>query len=178
MRTLKRRIRRLKRALRRAQQNLVFATRINRRGGRWGLLVVKEARRARLSFAAACTLLEKESNFRNVFGNDPVGNPIKGGKVTQGRYKQYLYYRKRGLGAQGVGPCQLTWPPTQDRADALGGCWRVKWNVRVGFTMLSQLIKQHGLHDGARRYNGSGSMAEAYADDFVWKYKHWKERLK
>lgn len=178
MAALNKQIRRLRRKLRRLQRERVQAGIINRHGGHRGWLVVREARRAKLALPIACTLLEKESNFLNVFGNDAVANPVRGGKVTRARYRRYLSYRRRGMGAQGVGPAQLTWPPTQDMADSAGGCWKYKYNIRVGFRLLRDLVVNRGTHDGARAYNGSGPAAEAYADDFVVRKERWERRLR
>lgn len=150
----------------------------------WGILraveVVELAAAARLDVAAAATLLEKESyGGRNVWGSDGVptgGTYVKGAEVTREAYAAYRA-RRVELGAQGVGPCQLTWPGYQDQADALGGCWDWRHNVTVGFGTLAGLIRSHGLRDGFRRYNGSGPAAERYADDAVAKVAKWRDRL-
>src|SRR5690606_10639159 len=88
--------------------------------------VVELAAAAGLDLAAAAVLLEKESGGgHNVWGHDPVpdgGFYRKGSPVTRAAYLAWKPHRAR-LGSQGVGPCQLTWPPFQDRADERGGCW-------------------------------------------------------
>jgi len=139
---------------------------------------VAEARRAGLPLAVACALLEQESGGgHNVFGHDPVKNPIRGGPVTKERYLEYVRYRKAGLGMQGVGPCQLTWYSYQDRADALGGCWKPEVNMRVGFALIAALIKTNGLRAGLRRYNGAGPAAERYADQVLARVRKWQQIL-
>lgn len=150
----------------------------------WGILraeqTVTAARAAGLELACAATLLEKESyGGRNVWGSDPVqtgGTYVKGSEVTRAAYLAYKA-RRRELGAQGVGPCQLTWPGFQDQADARGGCWDPAVNMAVGFETLAQLIRSHGLRDGFRRYNGSGPAAERYATDALGKLAAWRDRL-
>lgn len=139
--------------------------------------IIEEARFTGLPLSYGIALIEKESGGRNVFGNDPVRNPIKRGKVTRARYMAYKAFRKAGLGMQGVGPGQLTWYELQDEADRLGGCWKPRLNIRVAFTRLHALTKAHGKRDGARRYNGSGAAAEAYAKDFVLRQERWHDRL-
>lgn len=57
----------------------------------------------------------------------------------------------------------LTWYAYQDQADRLGGCWEPRFQLRVGFGLLHDLTRRHGLADGIRRYNGSGSAAVAYS---------------
>jgi hypothetical protein len=147
---------------------------------------VKEARRVGLPLSYALAFLEKESSGRdskgpafglNLFGHDPVRNPVKGGVVTHARYVEYLGYRKRGFGMNGVGPCQLTWYGLQDLADQMGGCEKPQFNMRVGFAQAKALIRQHGKRDGARRWNGSGAAAERYAADWLAKQRVWHERL-
>lgn len=95
----------------------------------WGILraaaVVELAELVGLELAAAAVLLEKESaGGLNIWGHDPVstgGHYRKGGPVTRENYTAWRPHRGR-LGAQGVGPCQLTWSGYQDQADDLGGC--------------------------------------------------------
>jgi putative peptidoglycan binding protein len=142
--------------------------------------VVELAAAAGLDLACAATLLEKESGGgRNVWGHDPVrtgGLYRKGGEVTREAYLAYKA-RRAELGAQGVGPCQLTWRGYQDEADRRGGCWDWRVNVAVGFETLAGLIRAHGVRGGFRRYNGSGPMAEKYADDAMEKLARWRDRF-
>ncbi len=142
--------------------------------------VVELAALAGLELAAAATLLEKESSGgRNIFGRDDVdtgGFYTLGGPVTKASYLRYREHRAE-FGAQGVGPTQLTYPPFQDRADRQGGCWDWRVNTRVGFDIVSGLIKAKGVRSGFRAYNGTGPTAEAYADDVMKRLRVWRERL-
>ena len=64
-----------------------MAWRARRGGARHTLRIVREARRAGLEPALAFALVERESGFRNVFGNDPVQPPqVRGGPVTRRGY--------------------------------------------------------------------------------------------
>jgi hypothetical protein len=144
--------------------------------------VVELAVAAKLELAAAATLLEKESGGgRNVWGHDNVdtgGHYVKGAEVTKEAYLNYKADRALGrIGAQGVGPTQLTLKAFQDRADARGGCFDWRVNCSVGFEILAEHIKNKGVHDGFRAYNGSGEAAEAYADDAIKKLGVWRSRL-
>lgn len=134
-----------------------------------------------IELAVAATVLEKESNGRNVWGGDPGstgGVYVKGGPVTQQNYLAYRALVQAGrIGRQGCGPAQCTSQGYQQTADDLGGCWLPIPNMRSGFRGLGALIRTYGLRDGARRYNGSGPMAEHYAADFMTKYSAWKSRL-
>lgn len=143
-------------------------------------LVVVAAKVAGLELAAAAALLDMESSGgRNVWGSDPVqtgGCYVKGTAVTPAAYRAYRS-RRAEIGAQGVGPCQLTYPGLQDAADAVGGCWLVEANLRVGFTHLAALVQNHGDHDGFAAYNGSGPAAEAYAAKAMGLLTTWRSRL-
>lgn len=150
----------------------------------WGVLraaeVVEVAAGAGLELASAAAMLEKESSGgRNVWGSDGVqtgGFYVKGAEVERAAYEAWLPHRSR-LGSQGVGPTQLTYPPLQDQADRLGGCWDWRINLTVGCRHLAALQQQYGVRDGFRRYNGSGSAAERYADDAMAKRARWHDRL-
>jgi hypothetical protein len=132
----------------------------------------------KLPLSYALALCEKEGGFKMVYGHDAVRNPApKGGRVTARNYRQYKTDRKRGLGMQGVGHTQLTWYELQDRADALGGCWKPYPNLVVGFSNLKRLINLHGKERGAAAYNGTGDAAEAYGRDFVHKQEAWHRRV-
>ena len=132
-------------------------------------------KRGAMPLSRACALLEKETGGgRNVFGHDP-GGAVVGGAVTRETYRTYLDRVRRGVGRrQGVGPTQLTSAGYQDEADRHGGCWRPNINMYVGFSALAANIKQHGVHGGMRRYNGSGPRAEAYAHDLRAKEAKWR----
>jgi hypothetical protein len=116
-----------------------------------------------------------------VWGHDPVqtgGAYAKGAVVTRDAYEKYKALRTAGaIGAQGVGPVQLTYPGFQNQADELGGCWDWRCNVTVGFRVLAGLQRQYGVRDGFRRYNGSGPAAETYASDAMTKLARWRLRL-
>ena len=142
-------------------------------------MVIAEAKRAGLRLDYACAMLQKESGGgSNVFGHDPTIF-AGAGPVTKAKY---LDYKRRRVASgnkqmQGVGPTQLTYWTLQDRADAQGGCWNPRINMRVGFKHLADNIRAHGEADGARRYNGTGAAAEAYSKDLLAKAARWREVL-
>jgi hypothetical protein len=142
--------------------------------------VVELAVAAGLELAAAATLLEKESGGgHNVWGHDNVptgGHYVKGAQVTKEAYRNYKADRDR-LGAQGVGPTQLTFRGFQDRADERGGCFDWRVNCSVGFEILAEHIRGKGVRDGFRAYNGSGPAADRYAADAISKLAVWRSRL-
>jgi murein DD-endopeptidase MepM/ murein hydrolase activator NlpD len=147
-------------------------------GARYEDAIVREARRHGVPVSLVCAVLEVETGFQNVFGHDAVRTPVKSPPrglmaVTEERYKQYLHFRRQGLGNQGVGPMQLTSPGLQDRADALGGCWKVDPNIRVGVEYLAGNIQRLGLYRGVAAYNGSS----AYADKVLPLEKKWRAKL-
>jgi hypothetical protein len=142
--------------------------------------VIELAAAAGLELAAAATLLEKESGGgHNIWGHDNVdtgGHYVKGDVVRKEAYLNYKRDRER-LGAQGVGPTQLTFPGFQDTADDRGGCFDWRINCLIGFEILAAHIRAKGVHDGFRAYNGSGAAAEQYADDAIDKLAVWRSRL-
>ena len=151
---------------------------LRKAGARYEDAIVREAKRSGLPVSLICAVLEVETGFRNVFGHDNVRNPIKSPPrgllaVTPDLYRQYLGFRRQGLGNQGVGPMQLTSPGLQDRADALGGCWKVGPNIRVGVEFLAGNIQRLGLYRGVAAYNGS----TAYADKVLPLEKKWRAKL-
>lgn len=154
---------------------------MRRQGIVYPRITLREARRAGLPLSLACALLQKESGGgKNEFGHDPTSSIPEawmGKTVTRIRYLYYKRNRQRGAGMQGVGPCQLTWWATQDRADALGGCWKPGPNMRVGFSALRALIRAHGIQSGAAAYNGSGPAAVKYGEDFLAKARAWHKVL-
>jgi murein DD-endopeptidase MepM/ murein hydrolase activator NlpD len=149
-------------------------------------LTLKVAREVGLGLAIACAMLEMESGGgRNVYGRDAVRNPVKSppGRllaVTEVNYREYKRFRHAGLGAQGVGPTQLTYPPLQDRADELGGCWNPEANLRVGFTHLRDLVRRNGITLGGAVYNGGpkpNATARAYGADLGRRVTIWRGRF-
>lgn len=144
-------------------------------------LIAAAAAAERVDLAIAATMVQKESGGRNVWGHDPMDALriyTPGAPVTREAYLAYRSAQDAGrIGAQGVGPAQLTYPPLQRQADAEGGCWDPAVNLRVGLRHLADLQRSYGMRDGFRRYNGSGSAAESYADDAMVKLARWRERL-
>lgn len=143
--------------------------------------VVELAGAAGADLASMATMLTKESGGGyNVWGHDGVntgGIYVKGGAVTRDAYLAYKAQRS-ALGAQGVGPTQLTWSGYQDQADAAGGCWDWRANCLVGFRALAGLQRSYGIRNGFRSYNGSGTAAENYADQSMALYNTWLGRLR
>lgn len=150
----------------------------------WGVQrpndVIELAASVGLPLELACAVLEKESGGgANVWGHDGVntgGIYIKGAPVTREAYLAYKA-RRSELGSQGVGPMQLTYYGYQDQADAAGGAWDPRANMRVGFGALAALVNTYGRADGVRRYNGSGPAADAYSVDVLGKAAKWATRI-
>jgi len=161
-----------------AARDLAYSVIANRYGLRNSLRALQEARKLGIGPALALAMIEQESGGRNVFGHDPT--IFSGaGYVTKNKYLAYRAARRRSGNRlmQGVGPMQLTWWETQDRADALGGCWRSRINIRTGFITLAALIHAHGEREGIARYNGSGPRAQEYARSVLAKRARWRKRL-
>lgn len=143
-------------------------------------MVLAEAQTAKLPLDIACAVLMQESGGgNNEFGHDPT-ICVGWGTVT---HTKYLLYKARRLASrnrlmQGVGPMQLTYYSYQDQADRLGGCWQPRFNLRVGFGLLADHIRQYGLHAGIAAYNGSGPAAQAYANSVLTQAALWEQRFR
>lgn len=170
-----------------SERDQKLAERLRGAGLKYPVTTIEEARRVGLPLSYALAFLEKESSGRdvdgrrrfglNLFGSDP-GPPTRGGFVTEQRYRKYLSDRKNGRGMQGVGPNQLTWYALQDMADRMGGCYKPRYNMRVGFAQAKALIKANGKRNGVVRYNGAGPAAQRYADDWIEKQMAWHRWLR
>lgn len=140
-------------------------------------LAWRASQAAGLPYWAACAFLMQEtSGGRNVWGHDPtwmVGFPV----LNKDTYSVYKTHRSR-FGSQGVGPMQLTYHAFQDQADSLGGCWDPYVNMVVGFGLIANYAETSTWREAARRYNGSGPAAEAYADRMVERFKEWRGWLR
>jgi hypothetical protein len=130
-------------------------------------------------FWATCAFLMQESGGgHNVFGHD-AGMPFAGaGEVTESKYQAYKAERVKTGHCQGVGPMQLTFHTFQDEADAMGGAWMPVHNVTEGMRIVKQFVDGGASwHEAARRYNGSGDAAEAYADQMDERFAFWQGLL-
>lgn len=132
----------------------------------------------------AATVAAGESWGRNIWGADgglkvrTNGTYTPHTLVTEAAYKAYRAEMRAGrIIRQGCGPLQCTSAQYQDTADALGGCWVPLANYRSGFRGMGALMRQYGTRGGARRYNGSGERAEAYAASFMKRLAIWQDRL-
>jgi peptidoglycan hydrolase-like protein with peptidoglycan-binding domain len=128
--------------------------------------------------ASAAALITKETAGRNIWGHDGVdtgGCYDKGGPVTR---ENYLCVRaSRTAGFNGAGPGQLTWVGYWTAADALGGVWDPRANLRVALKALTDLQRQYGDQDGARAYNGTNAAARAYGADYIARRLAWRVLL-
>lgn len=184
-RAQRRRAERLRRKLKiRAIRGRARARIIDENGGRgWGHLIVWGHRVTGLPIDWCAALVQQETDFRHIYGQDPVRNPIKSHPgqprpVTRRNYLAYKLARRAGLGMQGVGLTQPTWFEFQDEADRMGGCWKPTVNVRWGFAHLKQLIAEHGQEKGCQLYNGTGPRAVEYARELRDKRDIWRGRFK
>lgn len=156
-------------------------TKLRLNGNKRPVYTYREAKRAHVPVSVLAAVLDQETGgARNVFGHDRDkyghrlgGIPESWVNVTKARYLIYKAARP-SKGMQGVGPMQLTWYAFQDKADAYGGCYLPKINIRVGAEMLRDEFKQYGSWWAAFwHYNGS----QAYANVVEGRRKHWLDKL-
>lgn len=144
----------------------------------------KVATEVGLPFWAACTLLQKESGGRNVYGHDSGG--VRPAEVPNARnFFDFLVQVMNGKTSNGVGPTQITYAGSLKDGHRDGGYfrlmaeqgllpWRVEDNMRFGFTLLRDHKKRTGNWTGAATaYNGGAD----YGRDFVVKANEWRKRL-
>jgi hypothetical protein len=175
--------------VRTSPRDLLIARKIRRHTGKGNSLrLVWEARDAGISVSLACALVEQESSFDNVFGHDhdvahpERDNPVRGGGVTQARYRELRRFVANGFHSNGVGLTQLTSVGFLDAADAFGGAWKPKHQLRVGFRTVSDHIRHFGGDErkGLAAYNaGPGNIAGGldYADSVLELKGKWHTRL-
>jgi hypothetical protein len=136
-----------------------------------------------LPFRHACTLLTIESyGGKNVWGGDAGGVFSRlPDELTRATHRAYLHeVFENNRTPNGRGPCQITHPSYDERAEREGlELWRPYHNMVLGFTVFYEHLTRPGTHPrgrvwaAARLYNGS----EAYADKFVLEDERWKELL-
>jgi hypothetical protein len=153
-----------------------------------GQVIAEEAERAGLDLDLACALVEQESGGQNIFGADhpeaakyPTEPPYYRVRVTAERVQGLLFHIERyGYGASnGVGLTQLTYPPLISQAEEMGGAHRPRFQCRVGFTELRNLIERYGTRMGLGVYNGGPKYPNyQYAWDVLEKRNEWSRRLR
>src|SRR5215203_2196312 len=148
----------------------------------YGEIIVREAKRAGLDLALACALVEQEGG-RNIFGCDwgprwTFEPPYCQVPVTPERVRRLLANIDSGGGSNGVGLTQLTYPPYIREAEALGGAHLPRYQCRVGFRLLKELIEQMGERQGIGAYNGGQSNpVMEYATSVMIRKRQWSRRL-
>lgn len=160
-----------------ADRNMVLAWRARRAGAKHSLRIIWEARAAGIPVSLAFALVEQESGFRNVFGHD-LGGLFPGQPVTRRRVKALLEHVRAGGGSNGVGLTQLTYPPFIRQAEACGGAHCPKYQLRVGFGVMRNLLREHDRkRDAYAAYNGTGRAAELYAAQLRDRQEKWHKIL-
>lgn len=153
-----------------------------------GALILNRARAAGLGIGIACTMVDKESDGRNIFGADwgQIGVdelPFARLPVTRARVQALLNHINAGGLSNGVGLTQLTFPPFIREAEARGGAHRPRFQLDVGFEIIRDLTNRHGIKNGFAAYNGGegpgmfGSDAQKYGQDAVNVLATWRNRL-
>lgn len=137
--------------------------------------------------STAATVLEQESFGKNIFGADwgRIGRnvvPFARLPVTKERAKA-LVSKLRGdwSYANGIGPCQLTYPPFVFKAENLGGVHVVRNNLIVGFRHLNDLLNSYDYLSALEMYNDGTPARDPnnpYELQFAAKHLEWKRRFR
>jgi hypothetical protein len=149
-----------------------------------GRVIVAEAERAGLELALACALVEQESGGENIFGCDsqnfdePLEVPFCRVRVTRERVQELIRHIDAWGTPNGVGLTQLTTPSLVKRAESLGGAHLPRFQCRVGFEYLMELMEDLGKRKGIGAYNGGpGAPNMEYAAEVLQKRNEWRWRL-
>lgn len=149
-----------------------------------GTEIYEEADRAGLHLAAACALVEQESNGRNIFGCDlgpRTTVPFCRQEVTKERVQQLVRHIRAGGTSNGVGLTQLTWRDFIYEAESLGGAHIPRNQLRVGFKLLASYIERYGEPDCWGAYNAGernrASVRATYSTSCMRKRDAWRQRL-
>ena len=146
-----------------------------------------------LWLSTACALVEQESGGKNIFGCDHGAGPDRSWvedppycqvEVTAERVEKLIWnYNQppKGVGANGIGYCQLTFMPFVLEAQKLGGAHIARNNMIVGFNHLNDLLAKHDYLNAVEAYNdGNGHTNDPenpYDVQFAEKHRGWKLRL-
>lgn len=158
-----------------------------RHGAKFVDIIFDAAHKIDISVALALALVEKESNFDNVYGHDalPGKAPIWHGEhgrvpVTEGNVRAYLKWARNHSLRQGVGPVQLTSAGFQEEAQSRGGLHKPEITIPYGLDILKSMIKDMGsVRKGCGAFNGGrGNPNLVYADDLLKIRDKWARRLK
>ena len=139
-----------------------------------------------LWISTACALVEQESGAKNLMGcdwgaewtNEP---PYCHVRVTRARVEALIRNVNVGGGQNGIGLTQLTSLDYVLKAQSLGGAWKPRYQMRVGFALLLENIELLGFQAGAAAYNaGRGNwraVYNTYGREVVQKQQKWQRRL-
>jgi hypothetical protein len=140
-----------------------------------------------LELAVACTTTQMESSGRMIYGSDPGADWMNHGPygrmfgepVTRQNAQWAWGEIQAGKTSNGFGIKQLTSPNLIADANAHGGVWNAQHNCASGDRFFLALIHESGnnLWTAFYHYNGSGPMAERYANDACAIVQTWRARL-
>lgn len=162
-------------------RDLQLARRAKKAGAQYSLRIVLEARRADIPISLAFALVEQESGFENIFGHDRGAYRPRDGRVTQATVAHLLNTVAKGAPSNGVGLTQLTWPGYIRAANRQGGAWKPKYQLRVGFDVVSHAIHTFGTTRGLSVYNAGSPDSDAgrrYAHQVSLRAHKWHAWLK
>lgn len=128
-------------------------------------------------FYLGCTILQKETGGKNIFGHDHGGAFSERGvniEVTEERYRKFRELIKHQT-SNGVGPMQITFKGFFDQMEQQGlKPWEPADNIAFGISVLHRTWRSTGsFYRAAKAYNGNDS----YAEDAVERAKTWKQRV-
>lgn len=130
-----------------------------------------------LPFYVACTILDKETDGRNIYGHDR-GGAMSGPsslnvEVTEANYRQFRKLIDAGKTSNGVGPMQITWKGYFPDMEKQGlKPWIPADNILYGVSILARTWQSSrgSVYAVGKAYNGNASYGtSAAALALVWK---------
>jgi hypothetical protein len=147
--------------------------------------ILEETYDAGLDPALGAAIVEKESNGRNIFGHDhawaiTIGDqpPYYGHAVTKARVQLLLDSQWEN----GVGITQLTYTPFVQQAMAMGGAHIPRYQCRVAFRLMSEMLSKYSYPKALASYNAGetnwmNGIDNGYAQDLGERHERWKAKL-
>lgn len=155
-----------------------------------GSMIIEECNRMGangLWVTTACAQIEQESGGKNMFGCD-WGNewtyepPYCQVKVTAERVRLLIANYHEYGSQNGIGLTQLTYMPYVMQAQNMGGAHLPRYQMRVGFKVLNDLLNNYDYYNALEAYNDGNPRFNdpdnPYELQFEAKHLAWKERLR
>jgi hypothetical protein len=135
--------------------------------------------------STAATLVEQESGGKKIFGAD--WGAIRVDRIpychlftTKFRVQQLTDHVRNGGDSNGIGLTQVTYGPYVLKMERMGGGWKTRIQLEVGFNILNDLLNMWPYLEALEAYNDGSKWnnpLNPYDREFAAKHAAWKARL-